>query len=235
MKKSTISWWIALATVLVVYNVIAFAVPFEKTSVFFLSWAFTIIAIVAQVYVFHSAFGQGEEVRSKFYGFPIAQVGVIYLAIQLVLGLVFMALRTAFPLPLWIPLVLYAILLGASVIGFVAVDVTRDEIVRQDTVLKKDVSYMRALQSKAIAIHSQARDGPVRDAAGKFAEAIRFSDPVSSTFLHEIELELSACVDEIQRAVTNNDSAGAISLLDRANALLLERNQLCKLNKAEKN
>lgn len=76
---------------------------------------------------------------------------------------------------------------------------------------------------------------PLWKAAGKFTEAIRFSDPVSSATLNEIEAELSACVDEIQRAVTDDDSTGAIALLDRANVLLLERNRLCKLNKAEKN
>ena len=35
--------------------------------------------------------GQTVE-KSKFYGFPIAKVGVLYLAIQLIGGLVFMAL-----------------------------------------------------------------------------------------------------------------------------------------------
>ena len=94
---------------------------------------------------------------------------------------------------------------------------------------------MRSLQSKAMAILGLAGEGPVREAAGKFAEALRFSDPVSSETLREIESELSNCVDEIQRAVADDDSMGAIALLDRANVLLMERNRLCKLNKSDKN
>lgn len=235
MKKVSVSWWVMLAAVLVVYNVIVFAVPLGKTPVFFLSWVFTMIAIAAQIYVFRAAFGKGEGARSRFYGFPIAQIGVIYLAAQLLLGLAFMVLGTTFSLPLWIPLVMYVILLGISVTGFVATNATRDEIVRQDVTLKENVSCMRSLQSKAMAILGQTGDGPVREAAGKFAEALRFSDPVSSETLREIESELSGCVDEIQRAVVDGDSAGAIALLDRANVLLLERNRLCKLNKSEKN
>lgn len=235
MKKDAAPWWVTLAAVLVVYNVIVFAVPFGKTPVFFLSWGFTMIAIAAQIYVFRIAFGKGEGARSRFYGFPIAQIGVIYLAAQLVLGLAFMILATAFSLPIWIPLVMYIILLGMSAIGFVAVGATRDEIVRQDAALKENVSCMRSLQSKAIAILGQTGDSSVREAAGKFAEALRFSDPVSSGTLHEIESELSDCVDEIQRAITDDDSAGAIALLDRANVLLMERNRLCKLNKSDKN
>lgn len=234
MKKDTARGWITLAAVLAVYNVIAFAVPVGKGPVFFLSWAFTMIAIAAQIYVLRTAFGQGGGARSRFYGFPIAKIGVMYLAVQLVLGLAFMVLGTVASIPMWIPLVIYIILLGASAIGFVAADATRDEIVRQDAALKADVSCMRSLQSKTMAILGQTGDGSVREAAGKFAEALRFSDPVSSKALREIELELTDCVEEIQRAVTDDDSVCAIALLNRANVLLLERNRLCKLNKSEK-
>lgn len=234
MKRSIIRRWVILAATLVVYNVIVFAVPFPKNAVFFLSWLFTLAAIGVQVYVVRTAFYQGEGAKSKLYGWPIAKIGVMYLVAQLVLGLVFMALGFAVTVPVWLPLVLYVALLGVSVTGFVAADATRDEIVRQDVKLKKDVSCMRSLQSKAMAILGQTEAGPVRDAAEKFSEALRFSDPVSGESLREIESELSRCVDEIQQAVTDGGSAGAIALLERANALLLERNRLCKLNKSEK-
>lgn len=119
-------------------------------------------------------------------------------------------------------------------IGFVAVDVIRDDITQQDVALKDNVACVCSLLQGHRDPQKNKRH-PLREAAGKFAEAIRFSDPVSNASLSEIESELSACVDEIQRAVTDDDSTGAIALLDRANVLLLERNRLCKLNKAEKN
>ena len=97
MKKNTIRWWVLLGVVLVVYNVLAFALPFPKTAVFAVSYLFSMIAILAQIYVIRTAFYRGEGVKSKFYGFPIAKVGVIYLAIQLIGGLVFMALGLAVP------------------------------------------------------------------------------------------------------------------------------------------
>ena len=126
MKKNTIRWWVLLGVVLVVYNVLAFALPFPKTAVFAVSYLFSMIAILAQIYVIRTAFYRGEGVKSKFYGFPIAKVGVIYLAIQLIGGLVFMALGLA--VPVWLPLVLYVVLLGIAVAGFVAVDAARDEV-----------------------------------------------------------------------------------------------------------
>ena len=82
--------------------------------------------------------------------------------------------------------------------------------------------------------HCAIEGGPAQEEAEKFAEALRFSDPVSSESLRELESELLCCVNEIQQAITDSDCAGAIALLKRANALLLERNCLCKLNKSER-
>ena len=109
MNKNAIRWWVVLGVVLVVYNVLAFALPFPKKAVFAVSYLFTMIAILAQIYVIRTAFYRGEGVKSKFYGFPIAKLGVIYLAVQLIAGLVFMALGLI--VPVWLPLALYVVLL----------------------------------------------------------------------------------------------------------------------------
>ncbi|MDE7327050.1 MAG: hypothetical protein K2N63_12400 [Lachnospiraceae bacterium] len=231
MKKNSIRWWVALAAVLAVYNVIVFAVPFPKNAVFFLSWVFTMIAIIAQVYVIRTAFYQGEGAKSKFYGFPIAKIGVTYLACQIALKLVFMVIGFVAAVPIWIPLVLYVVLLGASAVGFVAVDAVRDEVERQDVTLKKDVSCMRSLQSKTVTMVQLAQDSQVRKALEQFAEALRFSDPVSSGALEDIERDLTACVDELQMAVADNSYTAILVLIQKAETVLAERNRLCKLNK----
>lgn len=79
MKKNDVRWWVVLGVVLVVYNVLAFALPFPKTGSFVVSYLFSMVAILAQIYVIRTAFYRGEGVKSKFYGFPIATLGVIYL------------------------------------------------------------------------------------------------------------------------------------------------------------
>ena len=231
MKKNTTRWWVILAVLLVVYNVIVFAVPFPKNAVFFVSWLFTLAAIGMQVDVVRTAFYRGEGVKSKFYGWPIARFGVMYLAVQLALGLVFMALGFTLAVPVWLPLVLYIILLGVLAVGLIASDAMRDEIVRQDTALKRDVTCMRTLQSKAASMIQLAHDEQTRKLLEKFAEELRFSDPVSSASLRDIEADLTACVDELHQALTDGDEA-SIPLLERkAVSVLMERNRLCKLNK----
>lgn len=231
MKKSAMRWWAVLAVLLVVYNVIAFAVPFPKNAVFFVSWGFTLLALGVQVYVIRTAFYQEGGAKSRFYGFPIAKIGLVYLIAQVALNLVFMALGFAVSVPVWVPLVLYVVLLGAAAVGLVSTEATRDEIAGQDARLKKDVSHMRALQSKMAAMVSVAQDDAVRTSLEKFAEAIRFSDPVSSAALKSVEADLSACIDDLQQAVLDNDRDAALSLEKKGELLLAERNRLCKLEK----
>ena len=134
--KNQIRGWIVLAVFFIIDSVIAFALPFAHTAVFWLSYIFSVIAIAVQVYVMQVAFCKEKSVKSKFYGFPVANVGVIYMLAQLVLGLVFMALAAR--VPVWLPVVLYVILLGAAAMGFIAADAMRDEVERQDVQLKKE-------------------------------------------------------------------------------------------------
>lgn len=218
-----------MVIVLLVYNVVVFAVPFVKSGVFFLSWIFTLAAIGAQAYVVRSAFYKGQGVKSKFYGFPIAKIGAAYLAVQVVSGLLFMVLGKH--VALWIPLVVYVVLLGAAAVGFISADAMRDEIERQDVKLKENVSCIRSLQSKTASMIQLAQDGQVRAELEKLSENLRFSDPVSSDALSDIEADLTACVDELQSAVSDGDCDAALTLLYKATALLAERNRLCKLNK----
>ena len=126
---------------------------------------------------------------------------------------------------------LFAVTLAAAAVGCIAADMMRDEVERQDAKLKKDVSPMRAMQSKANALVNQCDAPELRAALQKLAEDFRFSDPVSSDALADVEMSLSACLDELQRSLTDGDLDSAAVLCRRAAATLTERNRLCKLNK----
>lgn len=231
MKKNAIRWWVVLGVVLVVYNVLAFALPFPKTAVFAVSYLFTMIAILAQIYVIRTAFYRGEGVKSKFYGFPIAKLGVIYLAVQLIAGLVFMALGLI--VPVWLSLALYVVLLGIAAAGFVAADAARDEVVRQELKLEKDVSRMREFQAKGRALVTLNQIPEAARPLEKLAEDLRFSDPVSSEALTEIEDQLAECLAQLQGAVSAQKTEQILSVCQEAERILAERNQLCKLSKAK--
>ena len=225
MKKDTLRWIIGLGVLLILYILIAFLIPFVKTATFWVSFAFTLIAfgvVAASIYI---AFIKNPDAKSRFYGFPIAKIGAIYGLVQLIAGIVFMALAAY--VPVWVAILVYAIALGAAVIGLISVETVVEEIHIQDAKLKKNVSLMRSLQSKVNQIAAQSENADVKALADEF----RYSDPVSNAAIADAEADLAAAVDELQSAYVDGDSEAVAKLCRKASALLAERNRLCKLNK----
>lgn len=220
---------VVLGILFVAYTIVIFALPFKMNGVFWLSYLFAIISIAVQGYALYAGFVKGDRQRSKLYGFPIARIGSVYMIAQLVLSLIFMALTVI--LPPWVAIIISVIMLAAAEIGLITTDAMREEIERQDTVLKKDVALMRNLQSKARSIASQCDDEDIAPELLKFAEDMQYSDPVTNDNLTEIEADLSALIDEMQKAVVEADYCAASDLCKKATAVLNEINRLCKLNK----
>ncbi len=230
-NKNQLRGLVVLAVLLAVYHVIVFVIPFPHRGPFWPAYLFGLAAILAQAGILWVAFRGADSPRSKFYGIPIARVGVLYLAIQLCLSLVAMALGFIEGCPGWPFAVLFALLLAAVVLGVAATDATRDELQRQDGSLRRSVSKMRALQSLGQTLAAQCEDPAAEQELRKLADELRFSDPVSSPATAGTETELAGLLDELQRALLEGDIPGVTGLCRRARTVLAERNRICKLNK----
>ena len=194
-----------------------------------LALVFTLAAFGVQLYVLKLSFTKGKDARSKFYGFPIARIGVMYLIVQIALSFLFMAIAKI--CAAWIAVIAFVLMLAVAAVGIIAADAMRDEVERQDAQLKTDVAAMRALQSRAAALASRCEDAELKADAQKLSDAFRYSDPMTNDATKETEHELAACMDELERAVLDNDTESARTFIKRTAAQLAERNRLCKLNK----
>lgn len=229
LSKGKFQAILILAIVLAAYLLLAFVIPFARTAVFWLALVFTLAAFGVQLYVLKLSFTKGRDARSKFYGFPIARIGVVYLIVQIVLSFLFMAIAKI--CTVWIAVIVFVLLLAGAAVGVIAADAMRDEVERQDAQLKTDVATMRALQSRAAALVSRCENAELKADAQKLSDAFRYSDPVTNDATKDAEHELFTCMDELERAVLENDTESAQVLIKRAAAQLAERNRLCKLNK----
>ena len=225
MKKDTIRAIVVAVVALVIYNLITFVIPFAHTAAFWISYGFTLAAFAVVCASIYIAFIKNPDAKSRFYGFPIARIGVLYGCAQLIVSLVVMAVAKW--TPWWIPVLVYAIGMGAAVIGLVAADAVVEGIQTQDVKLKKDVSLMRSLQSKISQLASQTDNAGIKT----LAEEFRYSDPVSNNAIADAEADLAAAVDALQAAFVDEDQEAITQLCCKASTLLAERNRLCKLNK----
>lgn len=228
MTKNTARGLITLSILLIVFSVIAFVIPFPKNTAFWIAYVCGIIAILFQLYIFKSSFSNADA-RSRFYGFPIARLGIYYLAVQLIVSIIEIALSKF--LPAWVVIIVNVLILAFALIGCITAETMRDEIAKQDVKLKKNVSNMRELQSLSASLAEQAADDSIKDALKKLAEEFRYSDPVSSEKTEEMEADLRSRIYDLQQAISEGDTKAAKELCSKLSSCLRERNRVSAVNK----
>lgn len=229
MTKNTSRGLIILAIVLAVFSLIAFAVPFAHTPLFWVAYGFGVFAILFQLYIFKTSFTGNGDAKSRFYGFPIARLGVYYLVAQLILSVIEFALAGL--IPAWPAVIVNVLVLAFVLIGCITAETMRDEIVQQDQKLKKNVSAMRELQSMAASMVGQCNDEEMKSIVKKVADELRFSDPVSSDATAELEEDMRNQLADIQQAIVEDDTISAKLMSNKVLTILIERNRICAVSK----
>lgn len=222
---------VTVAIIFAVYNVLAFVLPFKHTGLFWIGYSFGLVSIIVSLMILALAFGKNGTAKSRFYGFPIARIGVLYSAVQVPLSFLAMALAGIAGILIWPFALLFILILAAAVLGTVATDAARDEIERQDIKLAKDVSAIRALRSLGNSLVTQCADVEAKKELKKLSDTLNYCDPVSNEATADAEAELKTVLEEIQRAIVDGDNNSVTPLCKKAQAVLAERNRLCKLNK----
>lgn len=221
MKKKGMAYTV-LAIVLSLINVIVFVVPTEKTSTFWIAYAFTTVAFIAQIIVLQFSFKNEDNLKSKFLGIPIISVGITYLAIQMVAFAVFLIFPT---IPSWIAIIVCAAITGISAICLIGTDVARKEIERVEEKVGKKVFYIKSLQVDVEMLAQNEADTDTKETLKKLADKIRFSDPMSADELADLETQITEKVGELKTA---EDKSAIINVLD---SLITERSKKAKLLK----
>ena len=222
MKKNTKLAYAVLGIVFILFNVIAFAVPTDKTITFWIAYAFTVVAFALQIGIWNAAFKAAETLKSKFLGVPIIYVGIVYLVLQLIAFAVFMI----FPLiPSWIVVIACALVLGISAICLISADVARDEINRVEEKVNQKVFYIRELQADVEMLAEQEQNPEIKTSLTRLAEKIRYSDPMSNVALADLEARIREKVTALRTADYK------LEIITELDLLLAERNRKAKILK----
>lgn len=228
MTKNASRGIITIVILLAAFSVIAFVIPFPQNTVFWIAYACGVFAIIFQLYIFKESFGKADA-RSRFYGFPIARLGIIYLVIQLAISIIEIALSKF--LPTWVVILVNVLILAIAIIGCIATETMRDEIAAQDVKLKKSVSKMRELQSLTASLVNQTGDADLKKALQNVADEFRYSDPITSDKTSALEEDMHTQIGDLQQALIDGDADGAKLLCTKLLDCLRERNRICSVNK----
>lgn len=218
MKKNSTKGYVILGILFALISIIAFAVPTVKTATFWIAYVFTAAAFAAQIIIWRTALGK-ETLKSKFLGFPVVHIGIVYTVIQVIAFAVFMFVPT---LPTWSAIVVCSVIAGISAVCMISADAGRNEIERVEAEVKKKVFYIRELQTVVELLTDVETDADTKAALDQLAEKIRFSDSMSSEQLANLENKISAKVLELKTAPNK------VEIITELNSLLDERNKKCK-------
>ena len=222
MKKNSTKGYVILGILFALISIIAFAVPTSKTATFWIAYVFTAAAFAAQIGIWKTALGKEGTLKSKFLGFPLVHIGIVYAVIQVIAFAVFMFVPT---LPTWNTIVVCSVIAGISAVCMISADAGRDEIERVEAKVQKKVFYIRELQVDIELLADNESDAAVKTALVQLAERIRYSDPMSSEQLADLENKISSKVAEL-KATSNK-----LEIITELNSLFDERNKKCKILK----
>ena len=217
MKKR--SGYLLLAIILVVFAVVAFVAPFEKTPVFWVSFVFGLLAICFQIPLWNKALS-GETLKSKFLGFPVLHIGIAYMIIQLIVSIIMMAVPG---IPLWIAIIVDVVILAISCALVTSGGVARTAIEDTEGKIQAKTSFIKSLKADVDILLSKETDSEVRDALRKLSDEIRFSDPMSNNALDNIEAEISDKLISVSAAGENKKN-----VISEISGLIKQRNIKCK-------
>ena len=222
MKKNSTKGYVILGILFALVNIIAFAVPTSKTATFWIAYVFTAAAFAVQIGIWKTALGKEEPLKSKFLGFPVVHIGIVYAVIQVIAFAVFMFVPT---LPAWSAIVVCSVIAGVSAVCMISADAGRNEIERVEAKVQKKVFYIRELQADIELLANNESDATVKTALTQLAEKSRYSDPMSNEQLADLENKISTKVAELKTA------SSKLEIMTELNSLLDERNKKCKVLK----
>ena len=126
---------------------------------------------------------------------------------------------------------LQAGLLAITTIQLLALSSANLHISETENKAQETCQVLRTLQLDLERIAGYAKDTNMANDIHKLAEAVRYSDPVSSNVLAEIESNLQKTISELDQAVQQDNIAQFQLLLKKATILLEERNHKCLASK----
>lgn len=233
MNKKKIIVNVAIyAIILAIYNLITFVIPFKHVGVFWPAYIFGLVAILVQIGIEALALCGKTTLRDKVYAFPMFRLGFVYLAIQLVVSLVFFIV-TLFTeaCPSWIAWIIGAILLGVFAILVLLTDVTRNVIEEIEEEEERQTKQVKTFRISIDSIMRRVEDKELLAKLNKLSDTARYSDPVSSEALYEIEAEITERIAELDSAVRSGNTELAKTLAEQAIDLFEDRNAMCKVSK----
>lgn len=233
MKRNFRLYIICWAVLLALFNVVCFVTPNKAAGLdkfggaFWVGYAFITVAFIGQLLCAYIAF-KAENLKKLFYNLPLITLSYIGLVLTLVFGGAAMAIPD---LPGWAGAVICLLILGFNTLAIIKAKVAAQLAESVDKKISRQTGFIKSLTAEAESLVSHAKSEGVKAECKKVYEAVRYSDPVSSIRLADVEEKIRTEMRQLSEAASNDDPEIAALVASELISLLDDRNKRCRLDK----
>lgn len=226
-RKATVGVSLIYLILLGVMNLLVFTIFKTRTPVFWISYSFMTIAFLIQVGSMFLAF-KPSDVETVFFGMPLASFSVFYLIAALAVGVIFMIFQRA---GVTLSLVIQILILAAYLVIAIIAILSRDTVQAIGDNVRKNVASLQNTRVDVEMISTMCRDPELKNAVDKLADTIKYSDPMVTPAIQNVEERIGRKMSELRVYVENNQVADAMDACRELELLYVERNKKLAISK----
>lgn len=231
MKRSSTRFLYIIINLLaaVLYSVILFSVKKNFVIISWVAYAFTIVSfLTVAVTCYLPDFGTK---RNVLFGIPESIITFIYFILQLFGGIWIMLNNQLKPqIVIVAEIALFLVYLIASCTIHLGGTITESQERYENT----KIATLRMMKMNLNVIKEETQDLELRKRIALLAEAIEYSDPMSSEQLSDLENRINHNIELLREEVDTGDTDRALQRVERIQKLMNERNEKCTLLKQRK-
>ncbi|MBE6900896.1 MAG: hypothetical protein E7478_00320 [Ruminococcaceae bacterium] len=220
-----------VAIIAVAFTAILLIIPFEKSAISWIGYAFEMVALVMQLVFMKLAFKDGTiELKSKVYGYPIFRVGYIYLGIQTAVSVICLVVGAFLDdgEGWWIVMVVEIIILSAAAIGLIGSVEARQMVEEAEVRVMVDTSFIDGLKIDMTSLKDMCAGKACGSTVEKLYETVRYSDPVSVPELKAVEESIRNAVMQLRTSAMEGNDDSVIQQCANITMLMNDRNMRVK-------
>ena len=227
MKKNFKFYLIIWAMALITFNVIVFAVPHTYSGVFWIGYAFIILAFLGQLTCAYITF-KPAYLGKVFLNLPLITISYTGLITSIIVGTLCMVIDV---LPIWLGVLICCLTLVLIVIGLMKASAAAEIVDKIDAKVNTQTQFIKLLSVEAEHVLATANTPELKKVAKNVYEAIRYSDPMSIDALSNVESRIQSKFTAFEKAVKEENYELAVATSKEVLDLVDSRNKKCKVLK----
>lgn len=193
-------------------------------SAFWISYAFIDLVFIGNL-ICSILFFRSDHQDKIFLHYPVVKLAFTALVVSVVAGALVLAVPV---IPYWIGVVVDVCILVYYVIAIVASTAGAEVVESKDQRIKEQTAFIKLLTVDAEVLMDGCKTPQAKVLAAKVYEAVRYSDPMSTPALQQVDNEIQAAFHTFSAAICNGDMLSAQGAADQLLAQIDARNMKCK-------